>query len=136
MSEVDVKAASRTALPGNAAEWTTFLVSCLVVVVLVGMMVIQLFEPFEQPAPVARQVGAVRMESGRYFVAVDVTNHGDRTASDVQVSAELTVDGVATTGDQVIDFLAGDEVEHITFSFDDDPEDGEFTVRVASYSEP
>ena len=71
-----------------------------------------------------------------HVVDVDVSNGGDLTASDVQVSASLIVDGETTEGDQTIDFLAGGEVEELVFVFADDPADGELTVAVTSFGVP
>jgi len=120
----------------SAPEWITFIVACLVVAVVAGLMVVQALGSFDPPAPVAEQAGSVRNEKRSYFVPVDVTNHGDETAVQVQVLAELTVDGEVTSGDQVIDFLAGAEVEHLTFVFDTNPADGELVVQVTGFSAP
>ena len=60
---------------------------------------------------------------------------GDKAASNVQVYASLEVDGETTEGDQVVDFLAGDDGE-VVFVFDDDPDDGELTVEVAGFTVP
>ena len=57
-------------------------------------------------------------------------------AREVQVEAELTVGGSTTTGEQVIDFLGGDERRRLTFVFADDPADGELTVEVLSFANP
>ena len=65
-----------------------------------------------------------------------VTNDGDATAADVQVTAELVVDGTTTTADQVIDFLPGGAEEELVFVFDDDPDAGELTVVVSGFSVP
>ena len=120
----------------SAPEWITFIVACLIVSAIAGLMVVQAISSFDPAAPVAEQAGSVRNENGSFFVPVDVTNHGDETAVQVQVLAELTVDGEVTSGDQVIDFLAGDEVEHLTFVFDTDPADGELVVQVTGFSAP
>ena len=120
----------------SLAEWVIFGVACVVLVVVVGLMVKESFGSFDPPAPVAEVTGNVRSEGGHYFVDVDVTNRGDQTAAQVQVTAELTVDGETTTGDQVLDFLGGDEVAHVSFGFETDPAAGDLTVRVTGYSEP
>lgn len=120
----------------NRVEWTTFAIAAAVVLAIATAMVVQSFGSFDPAAPVAELVGATRNTDGHWFVPVDVTNHGDETAAQVQVTAELTIEGVTTTGDQVIDFLGGDEVVHLTFGFDDDPAGGELVVRVTGFSKP
>jgi uncharacterized protein (TIGR02588 family) len=126
-----------TARPGRAsAEWATFAVSSAIVLAVVVLLAAGLFGSEEPAAPVARQAGEARESAGAHFVPVDVTNHGDLTAADVQVVAELTVDGQVTDGEQVVDFLAGGETERLVFSFDQDPREGDLVVRVGGYRQP
>jgi uncharacterized protein (TIGR02588 family) len=120
----------------TAAEWTSFAVSLVVLAVVVGLIGVQMLGSHDPAAPVAEQSDAVRVEGGQFFVPVEVTNHGDATAENVQVSAELTIDGETTDGDQTVDFLSGGEAMQVEFAFDDDPGDGELVVRVTGYSVP
>jgi uncharacterized protein (TIGR02588 family) len=120
----------------NAAEWATFTVCSAIVLVVVGLLVSQLFGTEEPAAPVARQQGEIRRSAGHFFVPVDVINEGDVTAAEVQVVAELTIDGEVTDAEQRVDFLAGSETATLVFAFEDDPHDGELVVSVRGYSEP
>ena len=55
----------------------------------------------------------------------------------MQVIVELTVDGeVSADGEQLIDFLAGGEAEHIVFVLDRTAPEAETELRVASYKVP
>ena len=72
----------------------------------------------------------------QFLVPVDIVNHGDLAAAEVQVIAELTIAGETTTGDQVVDFLGGGERQQLTFVFSDDPADGELVISVTGYAEP
>jgi len=120
----------------TTAEWTTFVVSCLVLAVVVGLIAVQAVGTADPARPTASIKKTTQGPDGRSFVSVDVTNRGDDTASQVQVTAELTIDGEATTADQTIDFLAGDESEDLVFVFEDDPSDGELTVTVSGFAIP
>jgi uncharacterized protein (TIGR02588 family) len=120
----------------TAAEWVSFAVSLLILTVVVGLIVVQMLGTHDPAAPVADQSGPARAEGGRFYVPVEVSNRGDATAENVQVSAELTIDGETTAGDQTVDFLSGGEVTEVEFAFDDDPGDGELVVRVTGYSVP
>lgn len=122
--------------PRTNAEWVTFAVSCVVVLAVAGLLVVQLLRHDEVARPVARVAGPVVATSGAFHVPVDVRNNGDETAAEIQVTAELTIDGETATADQTIDFLAGGEQESLTFVFDDDPRAGELTVGVGSYRAP
>jgi len=120
----------------TAAEWTTLACSCLVLAVLVALIAARLGEDRDPASPVAVIDGEIRSSDGLHHVDVVVTNYGDDTAANVQVSAELTIDGEVTAADQTIDFLAGDEEEELVFVFEDDPADGELTVAVTGFAVP
>lgn len=120
----------------TAAEWVTFAASCLVLAVVVGAIAVQLSEPRTPASPVATIKGPPRHVGDRYLVDVEVTNEGRATAAEVQVVAELEVGGTRTGGEQIIDFLAGDEHHDLVFIFRDDPAAGELTVEVSGFAEP
>jgi uncharacterized protein (TIGR02588 family) len=122
--------------PRSAAEWVTFVVSLLVLGVVVALIGVQHFAGQEPAAPAAEIAGPVREQGGHWYVPVEVTNHGDDTAENVQVLATLTIDGETFEGDQTIDFLSGREVEEVAFAFDEDPADGELVVTVSGYVVP
>ncbi|MDQ2649407.1 MAG: TIGR02588 family protein [Actinomycetota bacterium] len=121
--------------PLNPAERFTLACSCLVLAVLIGLIAIQLTASHEPAAPVAT-IERVERVGELHHVEVSVSNDGDDTAANVQVAAELTVDGETSEGDQTIDFLAGGSTEDLVFVFEDDPADGEVTVAVSGFSVP
>ena len=121
----------------TSAEWVAFALSCLVVLTVAGLIAGQLVGGEEPPTPIASQAGPVRETANRFYLPVQVVNRGDVTASEVQVTVELNVEGSITEGDQVIDFLGGDETKDLTFVFDgEDPADGELEIRVSGFAIP
>jgi uncharacterized protein (TIGR02588 family) len=120
----------------TVAEWVSFGAAVSVLLVVVAMILVQMTESQDPPSPIAFRHGAIRELEGRYFVPVTVVNKGDKTAADVQVLAELTIDGETTEGDQTLEFLAGDEEEDLTFAFDDDPAEGELVISVRGFATP
>lgn len=120
----------------TTAEWATFAVACAVLLVLIGLIGTQVVDGQTEAAPRAVRSGPVRTVGDQRFVTVAVSNHGDATASNVQVRGSLVVDGEETEGDQTIDFLAGHETEELVFVFDVDPSEGELTVAVTGYGVP
>ena len=118
------------------AEWTTLVVSALVLLGVVLAVVLELGKDRAPAAPVAELVGQPEERAGRWFVEVEVTNDGDETAAEVQVTASLDVDGEVAEADQTIDFLAGGASEALVFAFDDDPAEGELSVEVAGFADP
>lgn len=119
----------------SAAEWATFAIASAMLLAVVGFIVIQIPKTAPPAAPAAT-VSKVTERDGRFFVAVEVENRGGRTAENVQVLATLTIGEDETEGDQVVDFLAGGEVEEVEFVFDDDPASGELAVSVTGYLVP
>lgn len=120
----------------STAEWTTLAASCVVLLVVVGVIVAQMFGATAPPDPVAEVRVPYRVEADSFHVTVEVSNRGDQTASNVQVSAELEMDGETMTAEQTVDFLAGHATQDLVFVFDDDPAEGTLTVSVSSYSMP
>jgi len=120
----------------SVAEWVTFVGSCCILAFVFGLILVQMRDPLDPPAPVAEVSGETLVVDGDHHVRVTVDNVGDKTAANVQVTAELEIDGATAGGDQTIDFLAGGEEVELVFIFEDDPEDGVLTVAVAGYSVP
>lgn len=125
-----------TPVKRRGPEMVTFAVSALLLAVVVGLLVWLAFQTDSPAAPAAGRPGPVREAQGQFYVPVEVTNHGDQAAAEVQVVAELTVGETTVTGDQVIDFLGGGESQQLTFAFADDPASGELTVLVTGFSDP
>lgn len=122
--------------PRTHAEWVALIGSCVVLGTLVLLIVAQLLGSQDAPAPTVHAIGTSRLVGDLHHVEVTVRNDGDKTAEAVQVVAELLIDGEATEGDQVIDFLAGGEEVDLVFVFADDPDDGELTAEVAGFTIP
>jgi uncharacterized protein (TIGR02588 family) len=122
----------------SLAEWVTFWLATLILVVLVSLILYDW--QVNQNRPPAFDVAvsdAVRITDGRYYVPFAITNTGGRIANGVQVTAELhTPDQEDETGEQQIDFLSGHETKAGSFVFSHDPNTGELIVRVASYRLP
>ena len=122
--------------PRSRAEWTTFGVAVAILAAVVALIAVQAAGSKSPPSPVAEVVGPPRERDGRFFVAVSVTNRGDKTAQNVQVVAELLTGDAASTSDQSIDFLAGHQVVDLVFIFDQNPALGELAISVTGFTLP
>jgi uncharacterized protein (TIGR02588 family) len=122
----------------SPAEWLTFGVAALIVLLIAGLVVYDwISAPSSPPVIELTQSEEIRAEGGQFYVPFTVTNSGGDTAEAVQLIAELSVDGeVVEDGEQQIDFLAGKETQEGAFVFSQDPRQGELTLRVGSYQEP
>src|SRR3546814_19053 len=116
------------------SDWSSDVCSSdLAAVVL--LIAVQMPGEDEPPVPTAR-VDDVRRLGDQFHVVVDVTNTGDQTAANVQITGELNIRGEVSTGEQTVDFLAGGEHVHVTFVFGHDPDGGDLTVEVSSFTVP
>lgn len=122
--------------PRSGAEWTTFAVALAILLVIVGAIGVEASRPSTPPDPVAKIDGARRDLGGRFHVDVVVENRGDETAEAVQVVASLEIDGEPLETDETVDFLAGGDQAELTFVFEQDPDEGELSVRVAGFQTP
>lgn len=122
--------------PRSAAEWTTFAVALAILLVVVGAIGLEASRPSDPPDPIAKLDGSPRDLGGRFHVDVVVENRGDETAEAVQVVASLDVDGEVLETDETVDFLAGGDQAELTFVFEQDPDEGELSVRVAGFQSP
>ncbi len=123
----------------NLAEWITFSIASLILVVIVGLVIyICTDEQNQQPPKItAFDDGKIRESSGQFYVPFSVTNTGGGTAESVQIIAELQVNGeVEQSSEQQIDFLSSGETEEGAFIFNRDPRQGKLMIRVASYKLP
>ncbi|MFH7241884.1 MAG: TIGR02588 family protein [Spirulina sp.] len=122
----------------SLAEWVTFWVSALILLALVSLILYDW--QVNQSRPPAFDVAvsdAIRITDGRYYVPFAITNTGGRIANGVQVTAELHIPNAEDeTGEQQIDFLSGHETKAGSFVFSHNPQEGDLTVRVASYRLP
>lgn len=122
--------------PRSRPEWWTLAVSLVVLVAVVAGLVAEMLAGDDDARPVVTVAAPVAAGGGTYHVPVEVRNEGDRAASSVQVSADLVVDGVSTSGDQTIDFLGAGETESLVFVFPDDPATGTLDVVVSGFAVP
>lgn len=122
----------------SLAEWVTFGIATLVLIAIVSLVIYDwVATPNTAPVIELTQSGEIREVNGQYYIPFTIKNIGGNTAEAVQLIAELKIDGeVEESGEQQIDFLAGDESEEGAFVFNRDPSEGELILRVGSYKMP
>lgn len=124
--------------PRTTAEWWAFGVSlALIVAVAAVILASWAIGPDGPPVLRARATGAPQAQGSSYRVPFEVENTGGEAATNVQVVAQLLIDGeLAGDGEQGIMFLSAGERERGAFLFEDDPARGDLSIRVASYARP
>jgi uncharacterized protein (TIGR02588 family) len=120
----------------SGPEWIILGASASILAVVVGALVVLAFRTAEPARPAADPPGPARQVGEQFLVPIGIVNHGDLGAAEVQVVAELTIDGATSSGDQVVDFLGGGERQELTFVFAADPAEGELVISVTGYADP
>lgn len=122
----------------SLAEWMTFGIATLVLIAILSLVIYDwVATPNTPPVIELTQSGAIREVNGQYYIPFTIKNVGGNTAEAVQLIAELKIDGeIEESGEQQIDFLAGDESEEGAFVFSRNPSEGELILRVGSYKMP
>ncbi len=120
----------------SAAEWTTLIISLLVIAGLVGLVVVLSVTGGADPPRFAAAplLEDVRQDEAAYYLPIEVTNLGRLPAQDVRVVGELAAPGAEpVTAEFTIDILAGGESRAGTMIFSDDPTAYTLSVRVESF---
>jgi len=121
----------------SLAEWITFTLATVILLSLVGLIIFDWQVNQNRPPAFEIEVTAPRLTEGRYYVPFAIRNTGGHIARTVQVTATLHLDDSDDeAGEQQIDFLSGHEQKRGSFVFTHDPQQGDLTIRVASYRLP
>ncbi len=121
------------------AEWTTLGTSVLILFAVIVLLSYEYFaSSARQPVVEAQpQLEEIRQAGGAYYLPVDVTNRGERTAEDVRVQVSLSSgQGQQETSQFSLKFLAGSATERGTVIFREDPLKGNITVDAISFRKP
>ncbi|MEM9162339.1 MAG: TIGR02588 family protein [Cyanobacteria bacterium P01_F01_bin.4] len=121
----------------SLAEWITLTISTAILIGLVGLVLYDWQINQNRPPLFQIEFASAQAIENHYYVPFVIKNTGGQVARTVQVSAELRLDDAPDeTGAQDIDFLSANERKRGSFVFDHDPNQGQLTVRVASFRLP
>ncbi|MEO1401959.1 MAG: TIGR02588 family protein [Cyanobacteria bacterium J06635_1] len=121
----------------SVAEWLTLAISTAILIGLVGLVLYDWQINQNRPPLFQIEFASAQAIENHYYVPFVIKNTGGQVARTVQVSAELRLDDAPDeTGAQDIDFLSANERKRGSFVFDHDPNQGQLTVRVASFRLP
>lgn len=122
----------------TTAEWVSLFISVAIVLALVGGLVYQIFAGGNRPPTIEVKplMEEIRQEGDSYYLSLDITNSGDRTAENVEVMLSLdSGEGDPETMQFQVQFLDGGETENQTVIFKNNPAEGELT-HTASFHVP
>ena len=119
------------------SEWIAASVGACLLVGTLATLVYDTVSTTASPPDLHVEVITVATTSAGYRVDVRVRNAGTQTAAEVQVRAEVSVDGSAVeTADAVIDYVAGGASATAGLLFAKDPRAGDLSVRAVGYRAP
>ncbi len=122
----------------SAAEQISFFIALIILLGIIGSVgYLWVSDRAQSPAVLQISTKSIEQREASYYLPFTVTNLGGQTAATVQVIAELRINNeIVEWGEQTIDFLSQEQEAEGTFIFVRNPDEGELTVRVASYSKP
>ena len=122
----------------TGAEWVTLGASVLIVLALAGLVLYQQFTQGTKPPTIQIEpkLNEMRQEGDAYYLPVEVTNTGEKTAESIEVQFSLDPgEGEPEAAAFSVQFLAGGESENQTIVFQSDPSKGKLT-HVVAFSVP
>ncbi|PSB06283.1 TIGR02588 family protein [Pleurocapsa sp. CCALA 161] len=120
----------------SLAEKVSLSISLFLVSIIVALICYTWITGDTNPPILSISTEKTREVNQQYYVPFTITNSGGKTATSVEITAELVTSETTQFGRQEIDFLSRQETQSGEFIFNQDPEAGELKVRVASYQEP
>lgn len=118
----------------NPLETTVSLLSALLIISTVSLLT---WQGIRTPDPASFEVvtGEVRGDNGLYYLPMEVSNAGDKSAQNVGVRVSLEGAGVADA-DLTIDWLPGRSSRSATSVFSVDPRSYEMSIEITGYQTP
>ena len=120
----------------NALEWVVFAMSSALVIAMIAVLVMTAIGWEGRPPDLAAKLGEPELKDGVVTVAVEVTNHGDIAASDVEIEVVRSAGGEEQSSNVVLDFVPRHGTRRGQVSFPDATEVGSFKVAGIGFAEP
>jgi uncharacterized protein (TIGR02588 family) len=122
----------------SLAEWVSFSISLLLLIVIVGLVVYQWITKKDQPPILSVTTNPkIRQVEKQFYLPFTVANNGGEAVESVEVKAELDINGeIEEIGTQQFDFLSDGETQSGAFIVNQNPDRGKLIVRVTGYKLP
>ncbi len=120
----------------NALEWTVFGLSALLVLTMIVVLAVEAAGWQGRPPALAATLGEPEFKDRIVTVAVEVTNHGDIAASEVEVEIVQSSGGRERRACVLIDFVPRQGKRRGQVSFPDSLESGDIRIVGIGFAEP
>lgn len=113
------------------------LMGFLLICFTIGYLLWSAFSNDNEPPKIHFSVVSTEALEQQYLVLVDVSNMGDKTASDLHLEGKLTNgNGLVQRSSVQVSYLASKSTQRVGFYFTTDPTLGELTFSPIGYLEP
>lgn len=121
----------------SAAEWTTLVLSAVVVVALAGLVSAQ-YLGTQRPAVIEAtpRLDALREDAGLFYLPVDIANRGEQAAEEVLVRVTVRNGEDEESAELTVPLLAGGGAEEGVTVFRIRPIEGGIDARVIAFLRP
>lgn len=120
----------------NALEWVVFGMSSALVVAMIAVLVMTAIRWEGHPPRLEAKLGEPELKDRIVTVAVEVTNHGDIAASEVEVQVVRAAGGGEQSANVILDFVPRHGTRRGQVSFPDASDVGDFKVAGIGFAEP
>jgi uncharacterized protein (TIGR02588 family) len=120
----------------NGLEWVVFGISFALVVATIAVLAMHAANWQERPPDLAAKLGEPQLQDGRVTVPVEVTNHGDIAASEVEIEVARTAGGAEQQASVSFDFVPRQGTRRGQVSFPDAMETGGLRIVGVGFAQP
>lgn len=117
----------------TAAEWTTLVLSSVLIAAVVAAVVYLSVTRGDAPPAFQAALQAAEARSGRFYLPVTVTNTGDVAAREIRVRVELRTGDTTESSTFTIELLAAGASDDGVAIFSSDPAQGTVQALVESF---
>jgi uncharacterized protein (TIGR02588 family) len=120
----------------NALEWAVFGISSVLVAATMAVLLMHTVSWQERPPELAAKLGEPGLKDRIVTVTVEVTNHGDVAASEVEVEIARSAGSSEQRASVLLDFVPRHGTRRGQVSFPDATEAGELRITGIGFAEP
>jgi uncharacterized protein (TIGR02588 family) len=136
MTKPDARRSKAPARETPLLEWAAGATGLALFLSVIGLTVLNGLHQ-DRPPSIQVEIEDIAQQGGAYTVSFDVINAGDKTASAVRLTANLSVEGKpGQERDVEIDFLPPHSRRKAAVIFSSDPKQGRLEIQAQSYRRP
>ncbi|MCW1885953.1 hypothetical protein OKA04_14535 [Luteolibacter flavescens] len=120
----------------NPLEWIVFALSSVLVIAMIAVLTVEALRWQDRPPALSAKIGEMEFKDGTVIVPVEVVNHGDIAASEVNVAVTRTEGDAVQQSGVRFDFVPRQGTRRGTVSFPGAVSPGEVRITGVGFAEP